>query len=233
MGQSPVQEAGVVGKPLSVAELQVHAEAERQGIAPPMVDCECTGYACAREEDKIALLEGRHHPNCPTLAVAPPVEEVLGDVSDPEAPTDEELAAARAILARAKKAKPRGTCPGDGCGRMIQPNETVCHGCLTKQATCVRCGKDPSLRGPFLCPLCVAQGHRHCVLCMRPPMKGSPMCEVCDADSRKANLSGGGVPVADSIPKPTDTETAAMLTPQIDRAQEQRIEAMRRRAGIG
>jgi hypothetical protein len=143
-----------------------------------------------------------------TPPAPPSVEEVLGDVTEPDGPTDEELAAARLILARAKKAKPKDRCPGDGCGKKLEPGWKACPVCLAKKITCVRCGD-----GPFICPLCVADGHKHCALCMRPPISGSNMCELCDTESRKANLIGNGPPVTDNIAHATDQDIAKMLTP--------------------
>jgi hypothetical protein len=203
-----------VVRPLSEAEKALHAEAVRQGIAPPLVECElhCNGLPCT-DEQKAELLEGRHHPLCPlggSVPTPPPVEEVLGDLSEEEGPTEEELARALALVRRSRK-KRDGRCPGDGCGKPLQPGEQYCWACAAKKVACVRCAAGLPTAGEFLCPLCVAGGHAHCQLCLRPRQAASGLCERCDADSRAANLGGGGAPVPDHRPASSEEEIAGEL----------------------
>lgn len=162
--------------------------------ASQLIDCECTKLECETDADLEALVAGKHHPKCPLVPAS--VEDVLGDDKD-----DATLDALIERLVARKMAKNKGKCRG--CGKKLKPDEKSCVACETKHVHCATENK-----GPFICPLCIADGAEHCILCLRPRSTHSAMCEVCDADAKKEQVAGSAI--ADAGPRATERDFQEM-----------------------
>ena len=99
------------------------------------------------------------------------VKELLSEIVSDDDQTDDLIEFLKAR--KEKRAAMKGRCRGKDCGNPVIPGEDHCERCALDRLVCVNCGDKSS---EFLCRLCIADGHKHCVYCLRPRLPTGALC---------------------------------------------------------